>query len=503
MGLSEGIAERINKLFLGLVSAHGVYIYQRKDGHKEVGKCNTIRESVTVEKWHDHIEGKIGIGIVPINEANEVNWCVIDIDIYPPNMPELFGKIENSPFVLCRSKSGGVHLFIFFMQPTSARDAREYLRNQVSVLGLGNSEIFPKQDEIVSSRGDVGNWLNMPYFGDTRKCYLFIDDKEVDLDIEDFLDYAESKKVLIEELQKTGTKIDYEKSPLKDGPPCLQTLSLQGFPVGTRNVALFNLGVYAMKASPTNWVKLLESYNRAFFATPLSSKETQVIIRSLDKKEYFYQCQAEPLCSFCNAKLCRTRKYGIAGSTSMPIINSVTKVAGDTSIWFIDVEGGRLELTTEELYDNRRFRMKCVNALNVLPSKMKDEDWQTYLQSILDKAVIITDEGMFRRTEIPEYFYQFMLARATRDINEVNSGRVVFHAERQEVYFKMESFINYLKNKKVDIDKGWAVMFFKNRGSKSVVGKDKDRKSFRYTSVHITEDEANDLEAKIRLGEVM
>ena len=35
-------------------------------------------------------------------------------------------------------------------------------------LGYGGSEIFPKQTEIIAERGDVGNFLNLPYHGGTR-----------------------------------------------------------------------------------------------------------------------------------------------------------------------------------------------------------------------------------------------------------------------------------------------------------------------------------------------
>jgi hypothetical protein len=79
------------------------------------------------------------------------------------------------------------------------------------------------------------------------------------------------------------------------------------------------------------------------------------------------------MCSFCNAKLCRTRKFGISNNNSIPIINSVTKIAGDIALWFIDVEGGRLELTTPELYENRQFILKCMNVLNIVPMRMARE----------------------------------------------------------------------------------------------------------------------------------
>lgn len=493
-------------LFLGLQTAHGVFLPIRYEGKKQVGKASTMRENVSFEMWESHLQGNIGLGIIPINEQNECNWAVIDIDKYDLDIQELFDKIDSigkPPFVMCRSKSSGVHLFIFFSVPASCKKVREYLRSQVSLLGLGNSEIFPKQDEVMTGRGDIGNWLNMPYFGDTRKCVINTRDGLKELDLEEFVEYAFSKRVLINDIIRSSSKLDYDKSVIKDGPPCLQSMSLTGFPPGTRNVAMFNLGVYAQKAFPTTWVKTVEKFNKELLSEPISTNELAVILKSLDKKEYFYQCNAEPLCSFCNAQVCRTRKYGISGSGAMPIVNSVTKVAGDFSIWFIDVEGGRLELTTEELYDNRKFRIKCVNALNILPGKMKDELWQEYLKSIIDKAIVINDEAMFKRTSIPDYFYQFILSRVSTNGGEISQGRVVYNKDRQEVTFKMESFINYLQYKKVIIEKGWLVMYFKSRGLKTGVGKDKERKSYRYSTLHVSEEEAIDIESKINMNEVI
>jgi archaellin len=67
----------------------------------------------------------------------------------------------------------------------------------------------------------------------------------------------------------------------------------------------------------------------------------------------------------------------------------------------------------------------------------------------------------------------------------------------------MESFMNYMKFKRVQIDKGWVVMYFKNRGAKNVVSKNKERKSFRYTVVDVSDDEIKDIEKKLRFGEVV
>jgi hypothetical protein len=187
-------SQRIANLFQGLQSAHGIFMPERFEGKKQIGKAMTVREPVTEQLWLSHLAGKVGLGIIPINEQSECRWAAIDIDDYDLDFDELLEKIEKTPLVCCRSKSGGAHLYIFVSGFISSLAIRDYLRNLVGNLGLGRSEIFPKQDKILPERGDVGNWLNMPYFGNLRKC--IIGNSEIkELSLEEFLDYAESRRV--------------------------------------------------------------------------------------------------------------------------------------------------------------------------------------------------------------------------------------------------------------------------------------------------------------------
>ena len=327
-------------LFSGLTSAHGTFFPTRMEGKKQIGNAKTVREPIVEELWVSHLSGKMGLGIVAIDEQSECRWAAIDIDDYDLDLEHILKLIENTPLVCCRSKSGGAHLYIFCIQPVSARIMRDYLRNTVGNLGLGTSEIFPKQDQIFAERGDVGNWLNMPYYGNDRVCVISNGKGIEELDAQKFVFLAYKKRVPVTFFDKTD-KIDYDKSPIEGGPPCLQVMSINGFPPHTRNISLFNIGVYLKRATPDQWKMMIRQFNKKLFADkPLSEKEVDEITKSLDKKEYAYQCYEEPLCSFCNAKLCRTRKYGISNVVGLPIINSVTKVTGDLSMWFIDVEGG-------------------------------------------------------------------------------------------------------------------------------------------------------------------
>mgnify|MGYP003330225212 CR=1 FL=1 len=73
---------------------------------------------------------------------------------------------------------------------------------------------------------------------------------------------------------------------IKDGPPCLQVLLKQGFPEGTRNNGLFNVGVYLKKSKPESWETEIEEYNRKYVHPPLPAQEVLTLIGTLKKKEY-------------------------------------------------------------------------------------------------------------------------------------------------------------------------------------------------------------------------
>jgi hypothetical protein len=152
------------------------------------------------------------------------------------------------PMVVCRSKSGGAHVFLFSREPAPAREFQEYLKNAAALLGEAGREIFPKQSEILVERGDTGNFLNLPYFGgDNGTRYAFNADGSA-ATLEEFYGLYEA---CVQELPLIVPEPPKQaESPVKDGPPCLQALCAQGFPEGTRNNGLFNIGVFLKRAFP-------------------------------------------------------------------------------------------------------------------------------------------------------------------------------------------------------------------------------------------------------------
>lgn len=107
------VAERFQALFEGLHRAHGQYrINDASVGDKKVsGRALTVLEPLTLDRWEDHLNGKLGVGSIPIRDDATCSWGAIDIDTYPLDISALEAKLKdmNLPLVPCRTKSGGAN----------------------------------------------------------------------------------------------------------------------------------------------------------------------------------------------------------------------------------------------------------------------------------------------------------------------------------------------------------------------------------------------------------
>lgn len=72
--------EDFYKVFPGLTRVYGKFTVTGKKGLKLEGYGKTIREPYVKELWKEHLDGKIGLGVVPINEDNKCKWGCLDVD---------------------------------------------------------------------------------------------------------------------------------------------------------------------------------------------------------------------------------------------------------------------------------------------------------------------------------------------------------------------------------------------------------------------------------------
>lgn len=438
-------------LFRGLDRAYGTYevVTTKAQGPKLVGSDKTIKTiigAVDEQLWSGHLEGKRRVGIVPIRDDATCFFGAIDIDVYEGlNYAAIARGVKelNFPLVPCRSKSGGIHLYAFCKEPIRAETLQGKLKEFAATLGYGTSEIFPKQIMILADRGDVGNWINMPYFeGDRTSAYgLKFDGSPMTM--REFLDYAQALQISPETLVKVQVST---AGDLRDGPPCLQYLAKHGLPSGTRNDGLFNFAVYARKSNPDNWEKDLGEYNAKYLRPPLTDTEVQGVIKSASRKDYIYTCSKQPIKSYCNSGLCRTRKHGVGAMVGMPILNGLTKYDSRPPVWFVDIDGGgRIELTTEDLQNQGRFQKRCMEALNTMPMAIKPGVWHAMVQALLEKVVIIeAPADASPDGQLFEHLERFCTSKAqARNRDELLLGKP--WVEHGRVYFRLSDFIGYLE----------------------------------------------------------
>jgi len=445
---------RFKAIFSGLDIAHGTYKIEtsRGDG-KQQGKATVIRQPPVDALWTKHLEGvEPSLGIIPIRADNTCIWGCIDIDQYPFDHKKLVAKIAslNLPLVVFRSKSGGAHVFLFTKEPIPARDMQDYLKNASALLGESGREIFPKQAEILVDRGDTGNFLNLPYFaGDRGTRYAFNEEGNA-ASLDEFYalydKYAQEVPLVLPDPPKVAD------APIKDGPPCLQALCMQGFPEGTRNNGLFNIGTFLKRSQPGTWEDALVEHNYKYLSPPLPNNEVQILIKQVGKKDYNYKCKDAPLNSFCNSGLCRTRKFGIGASgPDSPQLTSLSKYASEPPLWFLDVNGRRLELDTESLFSQAAFQKACVERLNVLPPTLLKRDWEAMLNALLKEMVeteqiseASEDTSLTGRLmDLLEEFTTHMQQAMDRD--EILMGRPWTDDEEARTFFRMKDLEAHLK----------------------------------------------------------
>jgi len=445
---------RFKAIFSGLDIAYGTYKIkaERGDG-KQAGQATVVRKPPTDDLWVKHLEGvEPSLGIIPIRADNTCIWGCIDIDQYPLDHKGLVERVAQLklPLVVCRSKSGGAHVFLFTKEPAPARDFQTYLKNAAALLGEAGREIFPKQAEILVDRGDTGNFLNLPYFGgDSGLRYAINPDGSAATLEEFFLLYDAAVQELPLNFPEPPKQAE---SPIKDGPPCLQALCAQGFPEGTRNNGLFNIGVYLKRAHPGSWEDKLVEYNYKYVAPPLPNNEVQLVLKQAGKKDYHYKCKDAPLNGFCNSGLCRTRKFGIgAAAPDAPQIASLSKYASEPPLWFLDVNGRRIELDTESLYNQAAFQKSCLERLNIVPPTLRKQDWENLLNALL-KEMVETEQitvasedtsvtGRFM--DLLEEFTTHMQQALVRE--EIIMGRPWTDDDEAKTYFRMKDLEAHLK----------------------------------------------------------
>jgi hypothetical protein len=486
------LVTRFARLFSGLEDVRGTHgePYRDDDGVKwQIKKTvTTIRELVEERHFEAHLEGKVPLGIVPINRDNMCTWGSVDIDDYDVDALAVVKDVEERklPLVPCRSKSGGLHLFIFVRESVEASELQATLRDIAASLGFAKSEIFPKQTKILTDKGDHGSWILLPYYGGDYggkiRMQFGLKKTGAEMTLKEFLDAAEKTAVepgrLAElrakknETETKGNGKKRAKAPFSDGPPCLQHMAGQGIPQGGQNNSAFHMGVYYKRAHPENWQEELQKANQAFMRPPLPAENLAGVIRSLEKKDYEYKCKDQPMCSHCDSVLCRTRKHGVGTGGAYPEIRGLEKLNTEPAVWFVDIEDVRLALSTKELQNYVEFHRHCMEYAHKTFKMIPQPMWLLLVSDAMEKMTIMDaseDVGLAGRfREVMENFLTNRMKGARKE--DLLLDRPWENEEEGRYYFTLRGLEKHLERegvkgmKRTDITERIKKMEGKHRG---------------------------------------
>ena len=472
------------KLFKGYELAHGQYRVQKTESDgKMSGRAVTVAEPATQENFESHLNGGDYIlGIIMLRENNSCNFGVIDVDIrgdvkLNESLEQLEKKINKTPLVLCRSKSGGAHLYLFCEPAIPAIDMVAKLNEFAATLGYGGAEIFPKQISRANER-DRGNWINLCYWdGDKTERYAIHNGKK--LDLKNFIKLAEKKSTTFEELENYKPDL---VDIFNDGPPCLQHLMTMGFPEGGRNISLFNVGVYYRKKNPDDWQEDLMKFNYEHVSTPLPSSEVNGLVKAVSKKDYAYTCKQSPICNYCEKSKCMKRSFGIGGVAGGATIqiDAITKYETEnrSSVrWYIEIQGERIEVTTPQLLDQRQLQKLCVEKLNKCPSTMPAQKWEQRINELVSSVEVVVDpDDASPQGQFEKMLDSFLTGKVqARHKDEIMNAKPWHDSDEGKVYFRSEDLFIYLDSRRFRYPSQHQIWsWLRNLGG--------DRKTFRIKS---------------------
>lgn len=437
-------------LYKGFSKRHGRYVLDggTKEGTvKATGTALTKIGGAQPSDYERHLDATgPGIGIIPLLDDNKsVVFGAIDIDDYSVDIAEVEEACKNLPVVLTHSKSGGIHIWLFCAEPIPAALVRKKLSEWAARLGFGGCEIFPKQVKR-TGENDAGNWINLPYYGDTRVAFI----GGQDVSRKTFIQVANERAVSEKDLRD----IEIAAADYSDGPPCLQHLFNNGVPEGGRNTALFNLGIYFRLVSQDTWEDALVEANMAM-ADPIPNKELQTIIQSLRKKDYAYQCQQSPLKPHCDRRSCVMRKHGVSDKNAeMPVeLTNLVKLDTIPPIFYLTVGADGIDTriridSVRELKSLDYFQDIVLSRVSKLIPSMPTKKWHAIVQELFDEIQILeapddaSDDG-----QIIGHLREFLTETLTdQDRDQLLKGNS-WRDEHAVIYFRAVDFLGYLRKR--------------------------------------------------------
>ncbi len=460
-------------LFKGREDAYGQYGNIRgvqpsdRGKHAAPAKNNrTVSGVLTPEIYQLHLAGKKRLGIVMLMADSHVWFAAIDVDHYQTQgmYEEIAARIKELglPLVLCRSKSNGAHLFVFFSKPCPGDLAIKSLLDWANRLNLPHEHVdyFPRQKNAT----DVGNWINLPYYGDT--CRWF--DGE-DHSIDEFIEYANAHLVDPDTLQTSakGSAKKKVKEPVSPYPPCIDWLHENGLEEGQagRNDILFHYSVGMKRAHPDDWQDRVREFNADKVSPPLDRSEVATVINSIERHEsYQYKCEAMKAL-YCDKTECKKREFGVGKAVAYDPIDHIEKIDGEKPLFVVtmdDEKHTQVICTFEEMTKYPLFRYIAGAAMNQLLPGMKNPDWEEIVSphiSTMEISKAGADTQMRDRVikQFQSWCEMSVVVEAPIETALHNNGNPWF--DGKNIYFRGNDFCGIVESRlRLSRQETWLIM---------------------------------------------
>lgn len=439
-------------------------------GEKLKTKITNNTGKVDKELIARHLNGDFGVGVCPVNAEGKCYFGVLDIDYYKVRIKRVLTFIREYqlPLIPFRSKSGGLHVYLFVRKSVSAKSMRDIL-NQIAysfslemLYGKGKVEVFPKQDKAEG----FGSSVTLPYFNCENPYTYMLDLEGSEVSFTEAMDYIQKHMTTIEEVKEVLSKLPYN-----DAPPCIQRILLSeavGEDDSGRNNFLFSFAVYAKKKYGAGFEDYVKEVNDKF-AVPLEETVVDQVIASVRDNEYIYKCKDIPCNGFCDKVSCRKREFGLGrdkghftGVDYGQLYRYMT--AEPYYIWKLRLQGQERwkdVIFKDEGYllDQRNFAKMCVRYLNQAPMQVSNNDWYAILNSVLpsvQNVEVKQESDTSALSTLRNAFVQYLANKqARRDCPyQIRVGLCVRQVKNgiAKFYFTHTGFADYLRNAKISYD---------------------------------------------------
>ena len=456
------------KLFTGLTENFGKADMSKAELDKEKNKIKPpyvwSGEPVTPTHYQQHLDGKISIGIQPCTREGKVSFGCIDVD--PSNYKDfkvsaLLFLIEQHelPVVPCRSKSGGLHIYLFMKEEISAQTMRDALLTLLLPLQLKRTtELYPKQVELVpDEKGNLaGNFINLPYHNKNETTRYAVNKNNEPLSLEEFIKTAQNCKLTAADLNNLITKCN--EAVLKggapefaDGPCCLQRLSKSKLTDG-RDRFMYNYMVFAKKKYKDKWQDKVSAANYSYLIDPWDKAHLDKKIKAWDKDTAGHTCNDEIIGPQCMKHICVKRAFGVVSDATkaFPLISGLQILYYTIPVLRFMVEKPNGTPVQCEATDPTTFttQRKLLNIIwlqaHFMPEPLNPTKYREFLNQVIKNPTVIRPaEGTEDKDQLYPHLYDFCIngIKATKK-SEIRGG--LCWTEGGYHYFLFSSFFETL-----------------------------------------------------------